>query len=83
MTINTQKLVRVIAGPTGPTGTMKGVRILSTFTGPTGTYPVWGQINSTQLGPTGTHETVYQVVGATGPAHDIKTVIIPGFTGPA
>ena len=83
MTVNTQKLVRVLAAPTGPTGTMKGVQIKATFTGPTGTFPVWGQINATQLGPTGTFETVYSVVGATGVAHDIKTVIIPGYTGPA
>jgi hypothetical protein len=85
MSVNTQKQVRVLAGPTGPTGTMKGVRILSAFTGPTGTFPVWGQINSTQQAgsPTGTFEEVYSVVGPTGAAHDIKTVIIPGFTGPA
>jgi ribosomal protein S28E/S33 len=92
MTANTQKLVRVLAGPTGPTGTVRGVRILSTFTGPTGTFPVWGQVNATQQatgatggakGVTGTFEEVYQVIGATGAAHDIKTVIIPGFTGPA
>lgn len=85
MSINTQKLVRVLAGPTGPTGNVRGVRILSAFTGPTGTFPVWGQINAAQQagGPTGTFKEVYQVVGPTGPAHDIKTVIIPGFTGPA
>lgn len=85
MTINTQKLVCVLAGPTGPTGTVRGVQILSTFTGPTGTFPVWGQVNAAQQAgsPTGSFEEVYQVIGATGAAHDIKTVIIPGFTGPA
>ena len=84
MTVNTQKLVRVLAGPTGPTGTMKGVHILSAFTGPTGTFAVWGQINAAQqaAGPTGTFESVYNITG-TGPAGRIKTVIIPGFTGPA
>jgi hypothetical protein len=85
MTANTQKLVRVLAGPTGPTGTVRGVRILSTFTGPTGTFPVWGQINAAQQasGPSGTFKEVYPVSGATGAAHDIKTVIILGYTGPA
>ncbi len=84
MPINTQKLVRVLAGPTGPTGTFEGVHILSTFTGPTGTFPVWGQINAAQqaLSPTGTFKSVYPIAG-TGPAGRIKTVIIPGFTGPA
>lgn len=83
MTVNTQKLVRVLAGPTGPGG-LDGVRILSTFTGPTGTFAVWGQINAAQqaLSPTGTFDTVYSV-GATGVPGEIKTVIIPGYTGPA
>lgn len=84
MTINTQKLVRVIAGPTGPTGRFQGVHILSAFTGPTGTFAQWGQINAAQqaLGPTGTFETVYPI-GATGATGRHKTVIIPGYTGPA
>lgn len=83
MAINTQKLVRVLAGPTGPTGTIKGVHILSAFTGPTGTFAVWGQINAAQQasGPTGTHESVYNT--GTGAAGKFKTVIIPGYTGPA
>jgi hypothetical protein len=84
MTINTQKLVRVLAAPTGPTGTMEQVHILAAFTGPTGTFPVWGQINSTQqaASPTGTFKEVAPLAG-TGPAGRIKTVIIPGYTGPA
>lgn len=79
MTVNTQKRVRVIAGPTGPTGTFQGVHILAAFTGPTGTYPQWAQ-----QGPTGQgiFETVY-VVGATGATGRHKTVIITGYTGPA
>jgi len=86
------KQVRVIAGPTGPTGTFRGVRIFANVTGPTGLYPQWGQINPQQMatgttGPTGSrYETVYPVgptayaEGATG---TWKTVIIAGFTGPA
>lgn len=82
MTVNTQKQVRVLAAPTGPTGTMKMVHILSAFTGPTGTFAVWGQINAAQQAgsPTGTFEQVYAGTGAPG---TVKTVIIPGFTGPA
>jgi hypothetical protein len=85
MTVNTQKLVRVLAGPTGPTGTIKGVRIIANQTGPTGQNPLWGQVNAAQVAasPKGTFEHVYQVVGPTGAAHDIKTVTILGFTGPA
>ena len=85
MTVNTQKQVRVFAGPTGPTGTFEGVHILSAFTGPTGTFPVWGQINATQQAqsPTGTFKSVYPLAGATGLTGEIKTVIIPGYTGPA
>lgn len=85
MAINTKKLVRVLAGPTGPTGTVKGVRIIANQTGPTGQNPLWGQINAAQQAgsPTGTFEEVYNVVGPTGAAHDIKTVTILGFTGPA
>ena len=82
MTVNTQKLVRVLAGPTGPTGTIKGVRILAAFTGPTGTFPVWQQVNaSQQTGPTGTIESVYN--SGTGATGKFKTVIILGYTGPA
>lgn len=85
MAINTQKLVRVLAGPTGPTGTIQGVHILATFTGPTGTFPVWGQINGAQqaASPTGTFKSVYPLPGPTGIKGEIKTVIIPGYTGPA
>jgi hypothetical protein len=85
MTVNTQKQVRVLAGPTGPTGTVEGVRILSTFTGPTGTFPVWGQINAAQQAqsPTGTFKSVYPRTPPLSPTGTIKTVIIPGFTGPA
>jgi hypothetical protein len=83
MAINTQKLVRVLAGPTGPTGNVEGVHVLATFTGPTGTFAVWGQINAAQqAGPTGLFKEVYPLTG-TGPAGRIKTVIIPGYTGPA
>lgn len=84
MTINTQKLVRVLAGPTGPTGNVEGVHILSSFTGPTGTFPVWGQVTAVQQAgsPTGSFKEVYQLAG-TGPVGRIKTAIIPGFTGPA
>jgi hypothetical protein len=84
MTVNTQKLVRVLAGPTGPTGNVEGVHILPAFTGPTGLFPVWGQINAAQQasGPTGSFKEVYPLAG-TGPAGRIKTAIIPGYTGPA
>jgi len=86
MPVNTQKLVRVLSstGPTGPNGTLKRVNIFSTFTGPTGTFPVWGQINAAQqaAAPTGTYESVVYV-GPTGVKGETKTVIIPGFTGPA
>lgn len=83
MAVNTQKQVRVLVGPTGPTGTVKGVQILSTFTGPTGVFPQWGQMNASQQasGPTGTFEEVYN--SGTGATGKFKTVIIPGFTGPA
>lgn len=85
MAVNTQKNVRVLAGPTGPTGAMQGVRVLANFTGPTGLFPQWQQLAGA-TGPTGTFETVY-AVGATAYAlaakGTIKTVIIPGYTGPA
>lgn len=79
-----QKQVRVIAGPTGPTGTFQGVRIFANVTGPTGLYPTWGQL----AGPTGAgiFETVYPVTApqyAAAPTGTYKTVIIPGYTGPA
>jgi hypothetical protein len=88
MAVNTQKLVRVLSatGPTGPNATLKRVAILSAFTGPTGTFPVWGQINAAQQAsaPTGTfEEVVYIPNGPTGVKGEMKTVIIPGFTGPA
>lgn len=92
MAINTQKLVRVLAAPTGPTGTMEGVRIFANITGPTGLYAKWGQINPQQMGtgmagPTGArYQTVWEVSGATyaaGRTGMWKTVIIPGYTGPA
>lgn len=85
MTAPINKSVRVIAGPTGPTGTFEGVHILSTFTGPTGTFPILNQINAAQQAqsPTGTFKTVYPLAGATGVQGEIKTVIIPGYTGPA
>jgi len=88
----TLKQVRVIGGPTGPTGTFQGVRIFANITGPTGLYPQWGQVNPQQMGtgttgPTGgRYETVYPI-GATAYAAartgTFKTVIISGFTGPA
>ena len=86
------KKVRVIAGPTGPTGTFQGVRIFANITGPTGLYAQWQQVNPLQMatgttGPTGgRYETVYPV-GATAyaqaPTGTWKTVIISGYTGPA
>lgn len=86
------KMVRVIAGPTGPTGTFEGVRIFPNITGPTGQYAQWAQINTQQMGtgmsgPTGgRYETVYPV-GATAyaeaPTGTFKIVIINGYTGPA
>lgn len=81
MTVNTQKTVVVVGGPTGATGTLEGVNILSTFTGPTGTFPVWGQATG-PTGPNGTFKTVYQL-SPTGPLGRIKTVIIPGYSGSA
>jgi hypothetical protein len=86
ITVNTQKLFRILAAPTGPTGTMRGVRVLANFTGATGRHHIGGQINSSQLGPTGTFRTVY-AVGATAyaqaPTGTFKTIIVPGYTGPA
>jgi len=86
--INTQKLVRVLSatGPTGPNGLFERVHVIPNFTGPTGTFPVWGQINAAQQAsaPTGTFKTVVHIPNApTGIAGELKTVIIPGFTGPA
>ena len=84
MTAPINKSVRVIAAPAGPTGTHKQVNILSNFTGPTGTFPILNQINAAQQAqsPTGTFEEVSNV-GPTGAKGEIKTVIIPGYTGPA
>ena len=87
------KHVRVIAGPTGPTGTFQGVRIFANATGPTGLYETRVQINPQQMGtgltgpgPTGgRYETVYPI-GASfvnAPTGTIKTIIIAGYTGPA
>jgi len=63
MAVNTQKNVRVLAGPTGPTGTVEGVHILSTFTGPTGTFAVWKQINAAQQAgsPPGSFKEVFSL----------------------
>jgi len=86
------KKVRVIAGPTGPTGTFQGVRIFANITGPTGLYAQWQQVNTQQMGtgmtgPTGGRfETVYPVTApqyAAAPTGTFKTVIMTGFTGPA
>lgn len=84
MTAPIDKSVRVLA-PTGPSGGFEKVHILSSFTGPTGTFPIWNQINATQqaASPTGTFKTVCDATGMTGPNGEIKTVIIPGYTGPA
>lgn len=78
MTINTQKIVIVLGGPTGPTGTFEGVNILGTFTGRTGQFPQWAQATG-NTGPHGTFKSVYNI-GPTGVKGEIKTVIIPGFT---
>jgi hypothetical protein len=86
------KQVRVIAGPTGPTGTFRGVRIFANITGPTGLYAQWGQLNAQQMatgmtGPTGArYETVYpigQTAYALAPTGTFETVIVAGYTGPA
>lgn len=91
MTNGIQKHVRVIAGPTGPTGTHQGVHILAAFTGLTGQFPQWQQISAAQqgtgttggaVGASGRYEEIYPIAG-TGPAGRIKTVIITGYTGPA
>lgn len=98
MTVNVLKQVRVIAGPTGPTGTFEGVRIFANITGPTGLYAQWLQINPQQMatgatgntgiiGPSGgRYKTVYPVSApnyAAAKTGTFKTVIIAGFTGPA
>lgn len=84
MTAPINKSVRVLA-PTGPSGLFERVHILPSFTGPTGTYPVWNQLTATQqaASPTGTFKTVCSATGLTGPNGVIKTVVIPGYTGPA
>jgi hypothetical protein len=88
MTVNVSKIVRVLAAPTGPTGTMEGVRIFANVTGGTGQYATWGQTGPTGQalgGPTGTFKEVYPV-GATAfalaPTGTIKTVQIIGYSGP-
>lgn len=88
MTANLSKLVRVLAGPTGPTGNVQGVRIFANITGPTGHHKQHGQINKAQqdAGPTGLFKSVYALTAAqfaTGPTGVHKTIIISGFTGPA
>ena len=85
MALADKKHVRVLAAPTGPTGTMQGVRIFANITGPSGQYAQRVQINASQIGPTGTFETVYAVGAsfANAPTGTIKTIIIPGYTGPA
>jgi hypothetical protein len=83
MTAPINKSVRVL-GPTGANGLLKKVHILSAFTGPTGTFPIWNQLTPVQqaASPTGTFESVVDASGLTGPNGEIKTVIIPGYTGP-
>lgn len=81
------KTVRVLTGPTGPTGNHEAVRIFGNITGPTGLHPQWLQHTGvTGLSPTGTFEHVYPI-GATAyaeaPTGTYKTVIIDGYTGPA
>jgi hypothetical protein len=69
-----------VVAPTGPNGTLKKVHVLSSFTGPTGTFPIWNQLGPT--GFTGEFETVCDATGLTGPNGEIKTAIIPGYSGP-
>jgi hypothetical protein len=87
MSVNTQKNVRVYAGPTGPTGNIQGVKIFPNFTGPTGTYKVCLQVNAAQEanGPTGWCKKVYPLAsqGATGVTGVHPAIIILGYTGPA
>lgn len=74
------KTVVVLAGPTGPTGTIKGANILRAFTGATGQFAQWLQAT----GPTGSNgalERVYNI-GPTGLPAQHKTVIISGYSGP-
>lgn len=81
MTNGVQKTVVVLAGPTGPTGTMKGVVILSAFTGFTGELAQWLQATGPTGGVHGEIERVYSIAN-TGPKGVHKTVIIKGFVGP-
>lgn len=85
MTAPINKSVRVLAGPTGPTGTVAGVFIFTGFTGPTGTFPVWNQINAAQQSqsPTGTFKEIYVAQAGVNKDKTTKTVIISGYTGPA
>lgn len=81
MTDGLQKTVVVLAGPTGPTGTVEGVIIHSAFTGLTGQFPQWLQ----STGPTGgIHGEVKRVypIAQTGPNGVHKHVIIRGYAGP-
>ena len=81
------KSVRVLSatGPTGANGTLKKVHVLSAFTGPTGALPIYNQLTAGQQAqsPTGTFESVVDAAGQTGPNGEIKTIIIPGYVGPA
>lgn len=74
-----QKTVVVLAGPTGPTGTIKGVNIIKNVTGPSGTIPQWLQAT----GPTGANGTLERVYNSgTGATGKFKTVTILGYVGP-
>lgn len=75
----TQKTVVVLAGPTGPTGTIKGVNILANFTGASGRLAQWLQATGAS-GPNGLLEKVYNI-GPTGITGEHKSVIITGFSG--
>jgi len=78
----TLKTVIVLAGPTGPTGTMKGVNIWTGMSGLSGGHATWLQYTGGK-GPSGILERVYPLAadgaGFTG-AH--KTVFISGYVGP-
>lgn len=73
------KTVVVLAGPTGPTGTIKGVNIITNITGASGEFAHWLQAT----GPTAPHGVIERVynIGPTGVQGEHKTVIIQGFVG--
>jgi len=82
MTAPIDKSVRIV-GPTGASSPLKRVNILKAFTGPTGHIPIYSQLSAAQA-KVGTHVTYIDATGATGAAHNsFKTIIIPGYTGPA